>query len=149
MIATSPITVGARVQAGQPGTEDHDTGRVVEVSADGALVAWDSGVRTTTPLADLSPIGAKFYEFTITACGSGFGEWQQSSERGEGWEDESLLLGEIRTNLAGFELCELGLDTLPEGLLDIRGSIHGECGRIFGWLDDMNRPCYFAIAEIA
>lgn len=38
---------GTRVEGGEPGTEDHDTGRVVSVKGDMVTVAWDSGVTTT------------------------------------------------------------------------------------------------------
>lgn len=44
---TETITVGTRVEAGKPGTEDYDTGVVLEVGDDGHVkVGWDSGVKT-------------------------------------------------------------------------------------------------------
>ncbi len=49
------LTIGSRVEAGQG--EDHDAGRIVEIVGDMATVAWDSGVKTPCPLADLSPEG--------------------------------------------------------------------------------------------
>lgn len=53
--AGNAMIYGTRVQAGLPGTDDHDTGRVVAIDSNGmALVAWDSGVRTPCPLADLT-----------------------------------------------------------------------------------------------
>lgn len=58
------IKIGTRVEAGNG--EDHDTGRVVEcIGADethpmacpgNVYVAWDSGVRTWTPVGDLTAI---------------------------------------------------------------------------------------------
>jgi hypothetical protein len=46
-IPNTAIVVGDRVQGGKPGTEDHDTGRVVSIEDDGSLtVAWDSGIVT-------------------------------------------------------------------------------------------------------
>jgi hypothetical protein len=33
--------------------EDHDTGRIIAIRGDMAEVAWDSGVRTPCPIADL------------------------------------------------------------------------------------------------
>ena len=45
------IKEGARVEAGEG--EDHDTGRVVSVDGDMAIVAWDSGVKTPCPVEDL------------------------------------------------------------------------------------------------
>ena len=48
------ITVNARVQAGKPGTEDHDTGRVLALDGTTATVGWDSGVRTDIDVADLT-----------------------------------------------------------------------------------------------
>lgn len=45
--------IGDRVEGGEPGTEDYDTGRVLGITDDGEIdVGWDSGVRTTQP-ADL------------------------------------------------------------------------------------------------
>jgi len=40
------LGVDVRVEAGKPGTEDYDTGRVVEVDGDFVVVAWDSQIRT-------------------------------------------------------------------------------------------------------
>lgn len=48
------IKVGARVEAGVG--QDYDTGRVIEIDGAMAIVAWDSGVRTPCPLADLAVI---------------------------------------------------------------------------------------------
>lgn len=42
---------GDRVEGGEPGTEDHDTGRVVEVAGDQVTVAWDGSLETTTQRA--------------------------------------------------------------------------------------------------
>lgn len=50
----STITEGDRVQGGKPGTEDHDTGRVLRVHGDKAFVAWDSGVSTVADVAALA-----------------------------------------------------------------------------------------------
>lgn len=41
------FTVDDLVEAGAEGTDDHDTGTVVEISGANVTVAWDSGVRTT------------------------------------------------------------------------------------------------------
>lgn len=43
---TSGLAVGERVEGGRPGTEDHDTGRVVDFDGGQIDVAWDSGTRT-------------------------------------------------------------------------------------------------------
>lgn len=48
------IETGMTVEAGKVGTEDHDTGRVLELDGEKALVAWQSGVRTWSPVEDLS-----------------------------------------------------------------------------------------------
>jgi hypothetical protein len=40
------FAAGDMVVGGTPGSEDYDTGRVVEVDGDQVTVAWDSGVRT-------------------------------------------------------------------------------------------------------
>jgi len=86
-----------------------------------------------------------YYEATIKGSNGGFGEYdQQFFDFGEGWEDEQDLINECYQNVNG-DLYELGVDELPDGLDDIRGSIHNQDGRIFGWLDDRGEPHYFAI----
>jgi hypothetical protein len=50
------IAIRDRVEAGAPGTDDYDTGTVFEIDGDKALVAWDSGVRTSSPIADLTVV---------------------------------------------------------------------------------------------
>ncbi len=47
-----------RVAGGEPGTQDYDEGYIVSIGEGGlvAMVAWDSGVRTPTPIDDLSPL---------------------------------------------------------------------------------------------
>lgn len=46
-----------RVAGGEPGSEDYDEGYIVAMQdAETAIVAWDSGTRTPTPLDDLSPL---------------------------------------------------------------------------------------------
>src|SRR5690606_28269925 len=42
---------GDLVEAGEPGTEDYDTGRVVEVAGDLVTVVWDGSLVTTTQRA--------------------------------------------------------------------------------------------------
>lgn len=51
---TTQIEIGMQVEAGEG--EDHDTGRVLEVDGDRALIAWGTQVRTWTPIADLQPL---------------------------------------------------------------------------------------------
>lgn len=41
------------IEGGTPYTEDYDTGKVFDLRDDQADVAWQSGVRTWTPLEDL------------------------------------------------------------------------------------------------
>lgn len=50
------LQIGQEVEAGLPGTEDYDTGKILEITGDIAEVGWQSGVRTTIPLSDLSPL---------------------------------------------------------------------------------------------
>ena len=45
---------GMRVEAGEG--SDHDTGRIIRVDGDMAMVAWDSEQTTPCPVADLSEI---------------------------------------------------------------------------------------------
>jgi hypothetical protein len=45
---------GDKVEAGEPGTEDYDTGRVMRLGRDRQIfVGWDSGVQTWTDASDL------------------------------------------------------------------------------------------------
>lgn len=54
--AAPRLSVDDRVEGGQPGTEDYDTGRVLDIEGDKADVGWDSGVRTWTPIEDLTAL---------------------------------------------------------------------------------------------
>lgn len=62
------IKIGVRVEGGQPGTEDYDTGKVLEIEGDRALVGWDSCVSTWADVSSLRPTmaqhsgGARFDE---------------------------------------------------------------------------------------
>lgn len=48
------ITTGATVEGGEPGTDDYDTGRVLDVDGDRALVAWrGSAEKTWSPVGTL------------------------------------------------------------------------------------------------
>lgn len=47
------LKVGDRVEAGKPGTEDYDTGKIVAITGDSADVAWDTRVITWCDLASL------------------------------------------------------------------------------------------------
>lgn len=50
------IAVGDRVEGGEPGTADYDTGRVDEITEMVATVAWDSGIVTPAPIYMLRKI---------------------------------------------------------------------------------------------
>lgn len=52
-VVDDPIAVRSRVAAGKD--DDYDTGIVVEINGDTAIVAWDSGTQTPCPIADLVP----------------------------------------------------------------------------------------------
>lgn len=43
------------VEAGKPGTEDHDLGIVLRIDGKGILVGWDSGTRTYASPGELRP----------------------------------------------------------------------------------------------
>lgn len=47
-------SIGDRIEAGEG--DDHDTGRIESIDGSMAFVAWDSGVKTAAPLADLALI---------------------------------------------------------------------------------------------
>ena len=53
MTQTKIFQVGQIVEAGMPGTEDYDTGRILAINGDTAEVGWNSGVRTEIALSDL------------------------------------------------------------------------------------------------
>ncbi len=71
----------------------------------------------------------------------------QSVEDGEKWEFEEDLLAAMYQSV---EMFELGVDSLPEGIEDIRGTIGREPGRVFGWLcDDEGCPVrYSGVLEV-
>ena len=101
-----------------------------------------------------------FYEVSIQACPSGFGEFQcqrcSTEERrvfaqpinGEGWADVNELLTEITSNNDHvFELTDEIVDSaLPGQADDIRGRIHNEPDRVFAIVDG-DRVFYFGIVE--
>ncbi len=86
-----------------------------------------------------------FYEVVIEACAAGFGEYQVSPINGEGWVDECDLEAAMRQ--AGCDLYELGVDDLPEGVEDIRGSIHNEPTRVFAAVGEDGSVAYSGIVE--
>lgn len=47
------LAEGDEVEAGKPGTEDYDTGTVLEIDGDRAFIGWQSGVQTWAQIADL------------------------------------------------------------------------------------------------
>lgn len=56
----SRVQKGMRVEAGEPGTEDHDSGKVLDLNLESAtghevLVGWDSGAQTWIEARDLRP----------------------------------------------------------------------------------------------
>jgi hypothetical protein len=89
-----------------------------------------------------------FYETTITPSAGGFGEYDQNTPNGDGWEFAYDLVSEMRGNEP--ELAEIGIDDLPEGCEDIRGRIHNQAGRIFALppADVSDSAHYFAVVEL-
>lgn len=71
-----------------------------------------------------------FFEVTISASASGFGQFQTNPINGEGWVDASDLQSAMADGVGG-NLYELGVDDLPDGVEDIRGSIANEPERVF------------------
>jgi hypothetical protein len=51
--AVRHLREGDVVEAGLAGTEDYDVGTIVRLDGAIAWVAWDSGVRTPIPVAEL------------------------------------------------------------------------------------------------
>lgn len=89
-----------------------------------------------------------FYEVTIQASPSGFGEYQCSPINGEGWQDCDDLLTEITSNNDHvFELTdEIVASALPGQAEDIRGRIHNEPSRVFAIVNDFG-VSYFGIVD--
>jgi len=83
-----------------------------------------------------------YRECCILPASGGFGEWQ-AGEYGEPC-DVDVLTGDIYQNI-GFPVLELGVDDLPDGLEDIRGRVHNQPARIFGYLDENGCPHYCGI----
>ena len=52
--AQDAMETRSQVEAGTG--DDHDIGHILSVDGDVATVAWESGVRTPCPIADLSAI---------------------------------------------------------------------------------------------
>ncbi len=52
------IAVDSRVEAGEPGSSEFDTGRVVEIDGDMATVAWDKGEQSSHPISELRAASA-------------------------------------------------------------------------------------------
>ncbi len=50
------IEIGQRVEGGDT-FETYDTGQVLNIEDEEALVAWDTGVQTEVPIYDLRPVG--------------------------------------------------------------------------------------------
>lgn len=50
--AQAALEAHTEVEAGEG--EDHDVGRIISIDGDMAIVAWQTGVRTPCPIADLS-----------------------------------------------------------------------------------------------
>jgi hypothetical protein len=50
--AKRAMNAGTKIEAGAG--DDYDTGRIIEINGDMAVVAWDSGTRTPCPVRDIS-----------------------------------------------------------------------------------------------
>jgi hypothetical protein len=92
---------------------------------------------------------------------AGFGMWDTTISDGEPYEDASDLLHEIyHESFGGEEVYELGVDELPDGIADIRGTIYNQPERVFvhltptdvvdgdGNVTQAMRPQYFGITEL-
>lgn len=88
----------------------------------------------------------QYREYTIKPASAGFGEYDTVACDAQ--EDLDVLLNEIRHNLG--QIAELGVDDLPEGIEDIRGSIHNEPTHVYVALSlpgEGEAPTYFGIEE--
>ena len=88
----------------------------------------------------------KYYEVEIEKHHSGFGMYQ-AGELSEGVASLPDIIEEISQNLKA-EIFELGKDTLPVGIEDIRGRIYNEPEMIFGLMENIEgeeKPRYFGI----
>ena len=84
-----------------------------------------------------------FQAYTITPCDSTPSEFQISPDGSDEYPDVESLLEDCHWCGAD-AIYELGEDELPEEIKDIRGKIHNQRGRIFGFFDS-DRPHYFAV----
>ena len=88
-----------------------------------------------------------YQTISIRPTSAGFGEYECTPDRGEIWADMDDLLQEARLSMG--EIYELGIDSLPEGLEDIRGRIHEEPAKAYGVIDPDGSAHYFGIDERA
>ena len=75
----------------------------------------------------------QYVAVSIQPASGGFGEYDVLSDTSEPYDSESDLLDAMSENL---ELYELGVDALPDGMDDIRGCIHNQPERVFGYMED-------------
>lgn len=94
---------------------------------------------------------AYYIEIGITPRASGFGEYQPAEASGDRYESLMDLLAASHDGIAasgGSGPWEVGHADCPPEIPDIRGRIHAEPGRLYGWLDAEGHPRYFGIIEI-
>lgn len=89
-----------------------------------------------------------YKECRIKPSAGGFGAYEADESTGVVWDDEGELLDALRDGIAAAELYELGVDDLPDDLEDIRGRIHNEPVRVFGWLDEQGGAQYAGIVQV-
>lgn len=77
-----------------------------------------------------------YYDQSISRYHAGFGMYQSDPENGEPWAEAIDLVDYMRQCAAeaGQEFYELGVDELPPGVDDIRGSIYSEPDRVFAFV---------------
>jgi hypothetical protein len=85
-----------------------------------------------------------YYQVVIVPASSGFSEWQCLPINGDGYEDDYDLEYEIRHS--DYDIRELGIDELPDGVEYIRGLIHNAPPRVFAVIDG-DRIGYCGIAK--
>lgn len=91
----------------------------------------------------------QYFEVVITPA-PGSSEFLVNSN-GEAWSNQDDLADAMAEGIRdqGGELIEIADgNVLPQGLEDIRGRVHNEPSRVFGWLDHEGEPHYCGIQMV-
>ncbi len=85
-----------------------------------------------------------YYELTTTLFPGSLSEYQNDPINGDAWADDEDLAAAMACNCGG-DLYELGRDSLPAEVDDIRGRIRNESDRVFAAVYPDGSVRYFGI----